>query len=499
MPESGVKKKYYIFQEGNDIMFVNNVPPEELDDAMFRAFKNEVSSRGLDSIIFPNVEELVLGAQQGDVVKIGGLGLVQKDEEEVEKPEEEISLEDLPFEIVVDQDGMSASLQICDASGLINRILLEAAMEFAGVRSGIIKENIEKILNDWPKIFKIVIARGSGPVDGEDAQIQMVKDFKNNLAPEITDDGLVDFKELNLISPIEAGELLQVRIPPTPGKAGYDVYGRKIPSKPGQDRKFLRGQNTGINVDRTQLVAVKEGFLHVGSRGEINVRPVYTVNGDVDYSTGNIDYKSDVLVKGDVRAGFSVKAGGDVRIYGAVEDAVVEAEGNVIINGGILSSGTAVIKAGGDVSVGFVQNGSIDAGGSVYLRIEAIGAKISAGKDIEVIRREGRIVGGDIQAGGWVVAQVIGSDNCPSLRIRFKGQGGATESLDEIYKYCFLSTRSLESRVRIIFGGLITDLTGVDPPVTVVVKDERIQVEKAFISTDQRKKLRKKRDKHRGS
>ena len=181
------------------------------------------------------------------------------------------------------------------------------------------------------KVFRVTIARGAEPVDGENAEISMVKDFKNNLAPEITDDGLVDFKELNLISPIEQGEILQVRTPPTPGVPGTDVFGRKIQSRPGEDKKFLRGQNTAVSEDGTKLVATTEGFLHVGTRGEISVRPVYTVNGDVDYSTGNVKYKADVLVRGDVRAGFSIKAGGDVRIYGAVEDAEVEAGGSVII------------------------------------------------------------------------------------------------------------------------------------------------------------------------
>lgn len=44
---------------------------------------------------------------------------------------------------------------------------------------------------------------------------------------------------------------------------------------------------------------------------------------NVDNSTGDIDYEGDVVVKGNVLAGFTVKATGDITVSGIVEGATV--------------------------------------------------------------------------------------------------------------------------------------------------------------------------------
>jgi len=485
-------RKYYMFQDGNDVMFVINIPPEQLDDMVLRIFQEEVHLRGLDRIIFPNVEEIIRGATQGEVVRIGSLRV--EPEPKPREPEVDVDVNGLPFTIEVSPDGMQAFLELENPALPITRRHIDAGLARAGIRFGVIEESIEVILRDWPNLFHVLVAEGMPPKDGEDAQLRLEKSFKNNLAPQITDEGHVDFKQLNLISPIDLGDILQVRMPPTPGEPGHNVFGRVIPAVPGKNRKLVAGQNTQVSEDGTQLLSTIGGFLHLGLKGDINVRPVYTVNGDVDYSTGIVHFKNDVLIRGDVRAGFSVKAGGDVHIYGAVEDAIIEAGRNVIINGGILSSGTARVKAGGDVSVGFIQNAHVEAGGSVFIRIESIGSRITAGKDIEVLKHNGRIVAGELDVGGWVVAQVIGSENCPEIRIKFRGMPGAWDDPDTRYEYCFVSTRRLESPIKVMFGSLVASISGIEPPLTISVKGERILIENLFIGPDQLKLRRKDRE-----
>ena len=44
---------------------------------------------------------------------------------------------------------------------------------------------------------------------------------------------------------------------------------------------------------------------------------------NVDNSTGDIDYEGDVVVNGNVLAGFTVKATGDITVSGIVEGATV--------------------------------------------------------------------------------------------------------------------------------------------------------------------------------
>jgi len=491
------KRKYQIFHEGNDIIFLTYVPPDELDEDVIVSFKAEVKNRKLEDVIFPNVEELIHNAVPGEPVMIGGMHLAQPAVQSEPLPVEEkieVDPETIPFKVEVSKDGLQAHLRIDNPIGNVSSEHVKFALDRAGISSGIIDENIKEFLSNWPREAHILVAEGRPPLDGEDAEVETIKMIKNDLVPEVGEDGQADFKHLNLISPVEAGELLQTRIPPTQGEPGIDVFGKVKKSKPGKDARLKKGANTIINDENTELRAVTGGFIHRGAQGTIDVHPVYTVKKNVDYHTGNIEYNADVLVNGDVRAGFSVISGGDVHIKGAVEDAIIEAEGNVIINGGVVSSGEALIKAGGDVSVGFLQHATIECGGSVFIKIASMGSNIRAHRDVEVMGREGRIYGGDIEVGGWVDAQIIGCESCDTLKIKFHGMDGIWDDPNDRYKYSFVSTQMLESPVRVVFGSRIHTVPAAHKEITVLFDEKRIVTERNFINPDSLNKLREERE-----
>jgi len=480
------EKKYQIYHDGHDIMFVINVPADELDESTIKAFVAEVHSRNLEDVILPDVEQIIRGAQSGEAVRIGG-------HKSGEAKELDSDADKLPFGISVEFDGLEAWLEVEDPLSPIKPEQVWLALERNRVVYGLVEENIEKFISRWPGVERILVAMGRAPVAGEDATLGEVKHIKTDLTPTVNEEGQVDFKHLNLISPVEKGEVIQVRTPPTPGQPGMDVGGNIIPSIPGKDIKLHKGENTRKSEDNTKLLASKAGFLHKGGFGKIDVRSLYTVQRDVDYSTGNIEYKGDVLVKGDVRAGFTVISGGDVIIKGAVEDAVIEAEGDVVVKGGVVSSGSAVIKAGGDISVGFVQHSRLESGGSVFIKVASMGTTISARKDVEVLRREGRIYGGEIEVGGWVVAQAIGCETCPTLRIKFRGLDGAWGNPDDRYRFSFVSTNCLDSPLKAVFGPRVLDVKPRKSAVNVSVDERRIVMAQRFIGPGSLEKLRRQR------
>ncbi len=491
------KRKYQIFHEGTDIMFVAYVPPEELDEDLITSFKIEVENRKLQDVIFPNVEEIIHNAVPKEPVKIGGMQLAQQSVETEAPPVEEkvvIDPDALPFKVEVSADGLQAHLQVEDMVGTITEEHVRIGLKKAGIVFGIIDENMETFITKWPREAHILIAEGHPSLDGEDAVVETMKVIKEDLIPEVDEDGQVDFKHLNLISPVEEGEVLQTRIPPTPGTPGKDVYGKIHRQKPGKDQSLNKGANTVVNEAKTELTASSGGFIHKGRNNAIDVHPVYTVKKNVDYSTGNIDYNADVLVNGDVRAGFSVTSGGDIHIKGAVEDATIEAAGNVIINGGVVSSGEAVIKAGGDVSVGFIQHATIEAGGSVFIKIASMGSTIRAHRDVEIMKKEGRIYGGDIEVGGWVDAQIIGCESCDTLVIRFHGMDGAWDDPNDRYKFSFVSTKMLESPMKVVYGARSHTVPAAHKEITVLFDEKRIVTEREFINPDSLTKLREERE-----
>jgi len=530
-------KKYFIFQEGNEILAVVNTSGDEFDEETLRAFHEEVVARGFNDAIDIDVAKALRAAERGEVIRIGGYSLpMEKDSGDGDATgTTEIWDRSLkPFEIEIHKDDLAATLFVKAGFSKITQGRIHEYLREIGIVYGIIEENIATICQRYPLLRQILIAQGTPPTTGEDARIELVKPIKTDLSPVTLESGRVDFKKLNLISPVKVGDVIQIRTPPTRGEPGKDVFGKEIPGRIGRNRLLIKGINTSISKDGLYLSAVEEGLLYFSPGGVVNVRAVYTVNGDVDYHTGIIDYGGDVIVKGDVRAGFDVFAGGDVQILGSVEDVTIEAKGEIQIYGGVRSSGVTTIKAGGDVKVNFLERARVQTPGNVYINREAIDCDIRAGGDVEVLWDRGCIKGGHITAGGWIAAPTLGSamgghvelalephgwepyfkavdkinkemtNVCDSGKIDDKDCSAVLKKLveqrvseagrlDAIFAYSFVTAKSYLSPVNVRFGNVVKKLETDTGPATFTFKSLAIQSDYQFMDKSQREKLQRER------
>ena len=85
-----------------------------------------------------------------------------------------------------------------------------------------------------------------------------------------------------------------------------------------------------LSEDGLALLAAIDGKAEMID-GRINVYAVYEVLGNVDNSTGNIDFIGNVIINGNVLTGFEVKAGGYIEVRGVVEGAKIIAQGDVLL------------------------------------------------------------------------------------------------------------------------------------------------------------------------
>jgi len=139
-----------------------------------------------------------------------------------------------------------------------------------------------------------------------------------------------------VIQEVNKGDTLVLKIPFTKGIDGFDVFGHIIKATPGRDIKLPTGKNTVLSADGLKLLADKDGVISF-SDSNVDILDIITIDGNVDFSTGNISHKGDVFIKGDVLPDFKVIAGGDIKIGGVVEGAYIESEkGSVIIHSGVL-------------------------------------------------------------------------------------------------------------------------------------------------------------------
>jgi uncharacterized protein (DUF342 family) len=161
------------------------------------------------------------------------------------------------------------------------------------------------------------------------------------------------------------------------------------------------------------------------TKNGVMVEAIYRVE-NVDLHTGNITYDGGVHISGDVHSGMSVKATGDIHVEGTVEDALLEAGGDVTVKCGIMGSDAdhdtsdkkmhATIRCGGSCTVKFAQDAHIFAGNGIFVQDMSMQSELTAAHQIIVGgdgSHKGELVGGVARATMLVKAHNIGSDDHP--------------------------------------------------------------------------------------
>ncbi len=259
--------------------------------------------------------------------------------------------------------------------------------------------------------FKLIrIARGMECVDGKDGKIIDIVPRESEIEIKENDDGRINFKELNLIHSIHKGDTICKIIPPVEPKSGMDIYGKEVKGFVGKMPPIPRGKNTQISEDGTALEAVIDGHVSF-EKGAFHIQNLLTIAGDVDISVGNVTFAGDVLIKGKVREGFSVKSDGNITIKGNVEaGAIIQAGGNISIERGVNGGTRGLIEAKGSIKIKYIENCKVCAGEKIETEV-IIDSEIECDNTLLVTRGKGTIVGGKITVGKLIEARVIGNEN----------------------------------------------------------------------------------------
>ena len=263
------------------------------------------------------------------------------------------------------------------------------------------------------RIFEI--ARGEEVIDGKDGYVIDMHPRSNETKIVENEKGVVNFKELNNIRSVHKGDLICEVHYPIPGTDGKSVDGRIIAARKGTQPKIPKGKNTVFaDEEKTLLVSDKDGEL-LFKEGGFNVNELLTISGDVDVASGNIHFSGDVLVKGDVREGFSVTAEGNITIEGTCEGAELKAEGDIAIAHGMTGGGKGTIHAGGNIKCLFLENCKAFAEGDIEVD-QVVFSQLSSGGNITVSGKKGSVTGGKLIAGKAITADIIGAPNNPALK-----------------------------------------------------------------------------------
>ena len=292
-------------------------------------------------------------------------------------------------------------------------------LQTQGIVAGINEEKIDEFVDNPVYGVPYIVAEAIAPVDGRDAYIAYnFETDRSKLKLKEAANGQVDFKELNLIQNVVEGQPLATKMLPVRGKAGKTLFGRYLEAKNGKDIPMPLGKNVVVDSDgRTILAATNGQVLLIGDK--INVEPIMEVDA-VSIKTGNIQFLGTVVVKGNVDDGFSVKAAGNIEVYGTVGKSVLEADGDIIVSLGIMGRDEGYVRAGKSLWAKFIQNTKVDVEDFVIVTDGIINSDVTCNKKILLQGKRAAIIGGHLFATEEIHAKTIGSN------------GGGSETVLEV-------------------------------------------------------------------
>lgn len=276
------------------------------------------------------------------------------------------------------------------------------------IKYGLDEENVKLAITNKNYGIKTLIAKGVFPIDGINGYIDYK--FKNSIknSPHILADGSADFRNLNLITNIKKGDTLAVLNQAIPGQDGMNVFGETLKHKKAIEAKFNYGINVVLSQDETELISELDGQVSIENK-KIKVYEVHTITGDVDNSTGNIEFNGNVRINGNVLTGFKVVAKGNIEIDGVVEGALIKSGGDLIIKRGIQGYNMAEIFSEGNILTNYIENSKIIC--EKDIKSEAImHSETLCEGSVEVSGKKGLLVGGLCKAVKEINAKVIGSN-----------------------------------------------------------------------------------------
>ena len=257
---------------------------------------------------------------------------------------------------------------------------------------------------------RVLVAQGQEPINGTDGFLQFHFDRSNiKPKPKIMEDGTVNFKQLGTFRLCNRGDVLVTSVPAREGQDGQDVYGRPMSApKARPSAPIPRGKGTVLSEDGLHLIADVSGQLLLQD-GKINISPHLEIAGNVDNSTGNIDFNGQVTIRGNVVSGFTVKAVGNIEVFGVCEAAkLVSAEGSIVLGNGVQGADKGDLTAAIDVTAKFIESCKVTAGGNITAD-SIMKSHIKCDGSVNVSGKNGLLVGGTLVAGEKLVARTIGS------------------------------------------------------------------------------------------
>ncbi|SES75805.1 hypothetical protein SAMN05216389_10267 [Oceanobacillus limi] len=271
------------------------------------------------------------------------------------------------------------------------------------ITHGILLEHVRLLTEELSEnAFPVRIAEGTEVENGKDGSV--IYEYNFDAKVDKTEDW--NFRDVMRIPSVKTGQRLAKVIPPTEGVNGKNVYGNEVPSKPGKPTSMKARKNVVFQEESMAFYTATDGQVSING-DYIDVYEVFEVSDTLSMKEGNLDFVGSIVINGDVPSGFTVKAGGDVKVFGMVENAQVIAGASIFVSEGLAGHQTGSLNAGENIHIGYLNQGIVTCGNDLYVENSILHSTCTVGK--QAYCQRGNIIGGSISAGELVEAKEIGN------------------------------------------------------------------------------------------
>jgi uncharacterized protein (DUF342 family) len=302
--------------------------------------------------------------------------------------------------IKISPDGMSAAFVHTSAKALEHHLghlsadKLTSEILKRGIKYGY-QDFVDKIIqlaSGGQSLHGVAIAQGLQPEPGE--EIYLHPTFAE--APKIDPTEFkIDMRAAQNRKVVKKGEqIAELRY--KDGKVGKNVFGEDV---------FMIAENppdtlvVGENVTpdgKGRFMSAIDGIPTVEATS-ISCSTVYVHEGDVNLTSGDINYDGSVQITGNVDGGASVIVSGDLIVEGMILPSFIKCGGNLTVAGGIVTSGHGWIEVEKNLEADFVENSKVSVHGSMTVKNSVFNSDVVVGSNLIVMdKANGRVAGGHI-------------------------------------------------------------------------------------------------------
>ncbi len=273
---------------------------------------------------------------------------------------------------------------------------VEEALRSKGITHGVdweaVKDCILRCNGERVVVADAIIARGIPAQDEVPAHILVEESLRQEAPPATGREETIDYKAQSPFQLVKEGDVLARIVAKEAGVFGMDVKGAAVHFGKKGVKSPRPGKNTEI-AGNTVLATCNGRFM--SSPDSFSVTEVLNVSGDVDYSTGHIDFPGDVMIVGEVKRGFKLKVGGSLYCNRVIDATEVVCGGDLVTNQGILGRGSGTVKAAGGIRARFIENCYVEANKTISVSTGCLNSLVHTLDKVDA-GTNGMIVGGGI-------------------------------------------------------------------------------------------------------